>query len=65
MQQFLTYLVKVFPYLVSEAKSTAFNSIKQAANNKEEQKSRRQRTHLSREKWRTNGGMRFPDYGRK
>jgi len=56
---------KVFPYLVSESKSTAFNSIKQAANKKEEQKSRRQRTHLTREKWRTNGGMRFPDYGRK
>ena len=56
---------KAFSYLLSEAKSTAFNALKQTGNSKEEQKSRRQRVHLSREKWRTNGGMQFPNYGRK
>lgn len=56
---------KAFSYLVSEAKSTAFNSLRQIANAKEEQKSKRQRQKLSRDKWKANGGMTFPDYGRK
>jgi hypothetical protein len=56
---------KAFSYLLAESKSTSFNSLRQAANAKEEQKSNRQRLHLSREKWRVNGGMQFPNYGRK
>ena len=56
---------KSMPYFLSEAKSTAFNTVKQVANPKEEQKSRRQRTKLARDKWRLNGGIKFPDYGRK
>jgi hypothetical protein len=56
---------KAFPFLVSEAKSTCFNSLRQFPNAKEEQKARRQRTWLAREKWRTNGGIKFPNYGRK
>jgi hypothetical protein len=56
---------KAFPYLLSEAKSVAFNALRQAANAKEEQRSRRQRQWLARSKWRTNGGIKFPDYGRK
>lgn len=56
---------KNFSYLLAEAKSVAFNALRQSANTKEEQKSRRQRTWSSREKWRTNGGIKFPDYGRK
>ena len=56
---------KAFPYLLAESKSTAFASIKQAPNAKEEQKSRRQRTFLAREKWRQNGSPRQPNYGRK
>ena len=34
--------VDSFPYLLAEAKSTAFNALKQTPNSKEEQKSRRQ-----------------------
>lgn len=57
---------KAFPYLISEAKSVAFNAIKQAANQKEEQRSRRQRTWLARDKWRINGGIKFPtNFGRQ
>ena len=56
---------KAFPYLLSEAKSVTFNALRQTANQKEEQRSRRQRTWLSREKWRTRDGIRGPDYGRK
>lgn len=56
---------KYFPMLQAETKATCFASIKQMPNVKEEQKARRQRTWLSREKWRQNGGIKFPDYGRK
>lgn len=55
---------KAFPYLVAEAKSVAFNALKQAVNQKEEQRSRRQRTYLAREKWRNNGATKAPSYGR-
>lgn len=56
---------KAFPYLLAEAKSTCFNSLKQSPNAKEEQKSNRQRHRMAREKWRQNGGIRYPNYGRK
>lgn len=56
---------KVFPYLLSEAKSAAFNAVLQVSNQKAEQQSRRQRVWLARDKWRANGGMKFPSYGRK
>lgn len=56
---------KAFPYLLAEAKSVAFNALMQVGNQKAEQQSRRQRVYLSREKWRTQGGMQFPDYGRR
>jgi len=57
---------KVFSYYLAEATSVCFNNIKQQANAKEEQKSRRQRYQISREK-RVNqgGGIRYPNYGRK
>jgi len=57
---------KVFSYYLAEAKSVCFNNIKQAPNAKEEQKSRRQRYQVSREK-RINegGGIARPNYGRK
>lgn len=55
---------KAFSYLLAEAKSVAFNALMQAGNQKAEQQSRRQRVWLAREKWRANGGMTFPDYGR-
>ena len=56
---------KAFPYLLSEAKSVAFNALRQVGNQKEEQRSRRQRTWLAREKDVTNGGTKRQDYGRK
>ena len=56
---------KAFPYLLAEAKSVAFNALMQVGNQKAEQQSRRQRVWLGRQKWRLNGGMQFPDYGRK
>lgn len=56
---------KAFAYLLSEAKSTASSALRQAGNAKEEQKSRRQRVFLARDKWRVSGGMQFPNYGRK
>lgn len=57
---------KIFPGFLAEAKSTCFNSLKQAANSKEEQKSRRQRRKMSRDKRRLEGGgITYPDYGRK
>ena len=55
---------KAFPYLLAEAKSTAFNALMQVGNQKAEQQSRRQRVWLGREKWRGNQGQSFPDYGR-
>jgi len=55
---------KAFSYLLAEAKSTCFNSLRQFPNAKEEQKARRQRTYLAREKWRANGGIKFQNYGR-
>jgi len=56
---------KVFPYFLAEAKSVCFNTIKQVANQKEEQRSRRQRTWLAKEKWRENGGQQYSKFGRK
>jgi len=57
---------KVFPFLLSESKSVSFNVINQAANPKEEQRSRRHRTWMARNKRSQNKGAinRYPDYGR-
>lgn len=55
---------KAFEYLKAEAMSTAFNEIRQAANPKAEQKARRLRTWLSQEKFRQNGELEYPNYGR-
>lgn len=54
-----------FAALVEEAKSTAFYTLKQTANQKAEQKSARQQRWLSRKSWRAKGGVRYEDYGRK
>lgn len=56
---------KAFPYLLAEAKSTAFYNLRQSANEKEEQKSKRQRNWLAREQRRIGGGIKYYDYGRK
>jgi len=56
---------KAFPYLMSEAKSVAFNTLKQSANQKEEQRSNRQRRRMSQDRWRVAGGITYPNYGRR
>ncbi len=56
---------KAFAYLISEAKSTAFNALRQVGNQKEEQRSRRQRIYLSRQSRKVGHSISFPDYGRK
>lgn len=58
---------KAFPYLLAEAKSVCFNTLKQLPNQKEEQRSRRQRTRLAREKYRVGNYIlnERPDWGRK
>lgn len=56
---------EAFPALVAEAKSTAFYTLRQAANEKAEQKATRQSRWLSRKAWRAKGGIRLPNYGRK
>jgi len=56
---------KAFPYLLAEAKSVAFNVLKQSANPKEEQRSARQKRRLSQERWRLEGGISYPSYGRR
>jgi len=56
---------KAFSYLLAESKSVAFNALKQAANPKEEQRSKRHRYRLSGEKWRHEGGIKYKSYGRK
>lgn len=56
---------EAFPLLVEESKSTAFVVLKQQANAKAEQKARRSGRWMSRKAWRTEGGIRYPDYGRK
>jgi len=56
---------KMFPYLLAEAKSTAFATIKQMPNAKEEQWSTRLKANLSQDKFRQNGKMKYASYGRK
>jgi len=57
---------KAFPYYLSEAKSVAFNALKQVPNAKEEQRSRRQRYKMAADSDRAEQEtVIYPDYGRK
>lgn len=56
---------EAFSYFIAESKSTCFNTIKQMPNQKEEQKSRRSRTFMARQKFISNGGIGKVSYGRK
>jgi hypothetical protein len=56
---------EAFPLLVEESKSTAFLVLKQMANQKAEAKAQRQQKWLSRKAWRTHGGVRYQNYGRR
>jgi len=54
-----------FSALIEESKSVAFYSLKQMVNQKAEQRAARQQRWLSRKAWRVNGGIQYPNYGRK
>lgn len=54
-----------FIALLEEAKSRASMRLKQAADPKAEEESRRQQTWLARKARRVNGGTKYPNYGRK
>ena len=56
---------EAFAALEEEAKSTAFVTLKQMANQKAEQKASRQNRWLSRKAWRANGGIQYENYGRR
>lgn len=56
---------EAFPALIAEVKSTAFYDIKQMANEKEEKRAVLQQRWLSRKAWRANGGVEYPNYGRR
>lgn len=53
-----------FPYLLAEAKSAAIYKLRQVADQKEEQKSKRQARLMSQRGQRLNGSIRYPNYGR-
>lgn len=56
---------EAFSLLFEESKSTAFFNLKQMVNDKAEQKAGRQNRWLSRKAWRIQGGIQYPNYGRK
>lgn len=56
---------EAFSKLLEEAKSTCMFRLKQVQDLKAEQNSRRQDVWLSRKAFRVNGGIKYPDYGRR
>lgn len=56
---------EAFTALAEEAKSKASVKLKQTQDPKAEQEAGRQQRWLSRKAWRVNGGILYPDYGRK
>ena len=56
--------VQMFTYLLAEAKSTAFMTLKQMANAKAEQVSVSQKRRMSQDAWRLKSGIHYPNYGR-
>lgn len=56
---------EAFSALIEESKSTAFLVLKQTANQKAEQKAKRQQQWLSRKQWTNHGGVRYDNYGRR
>lgn len=56
--------IEAFNALREEAKSTAFFTLKQTANQKAEQKASRQNRWLARKAWSAKGGIQYENYGR-
>ncbi len=57
--------VQMFTYLLNEAKSAAFLTLKQLPNPKAEQISVSQKRKMSQEAWKISNGIKYPNYGRK
>lgn len=57
--------MEAFTMLLEEAKSRAMFKLKQVQDIKAEQESRRQNIWLSRKSFRVNGGIQYPNYGRR
>ena len=56
--------VQMFTYLLNEAKSACFLTLKQMANQKAEQISVTQRRRMSQDAWKIAKGISYPNYGR-
>lgn len=56
---------EMFSMLLAEAKSVAFVRLKQVADQKAEQQSRRQMARMKRNSWVTQGGIGLPNYARR
>lgn len=54
-----------FSYLLNEAKSACFLTLKQQQNAKAEQNAVTQRRRMSQEAWKLRNGIQYPNYGRK
>lgn len=57
--------IEAFTALLEEAKSRAMFKLKQVQDVKAEQETNRQQRWLSRKAWAVNGGIKYPNYGRK
>ena len=57
--------IEAFPSLIEEVKSRVAVKLRQQPDQKAEQESTRQRRFLARKGWTINGGIKFPDYGRR
>ena len=56
--------IQMFTYLLNEAKSAAFLTLKQMANQKAEQISVSQRRRMSQDAFKIEKGIKYPNYGR-
>ena len=56
--------IQMFTYLLNEAKSAAFLTLKQMTNQKAEQISVSQRRRMSQDAWKIERGIKYPNYGR-
>lgn len=57
--------MEAFPALVEESKSTASFKLRQVTDSKAEQKAVRQKIHMSRKAWVVDGGIKYPNFGRR
>jgi len=56
---------KIFPMYVAKCKSACTYKLRQTVDALEEANGRRHETFMKRKNWRTGGGIKFPNYGRK